>query len=284
MPRSIDHLVFALKDLQKGKQFFTQLGFTSAPLGIHPFGTGNHNVFFDQSFIELLGILDENKIVPHQPEQFSFSAFNQNFLQEKEGVSMIVIQTKDAKADYHRLTAAGLSCSTPFHFSRGNQLADGSIVEVGFTTSFFQSDLLPKLAFFVCQHHHPEYIWQTAYQQHENSSCTIESIHLVVDFPKKILPFMQLVFDSDSVEKTASGFQLYTKNESINIISNDHYKQTNHSSERVRIPFISTIKIKVKNLEKSKDIFVQSKIIFQEKRQSLFIDSSNAFGVNLEFV
>ncbi len=281
MPRSIDHLVFALKDLPKGKRFFNQLGFTSAPLGVHPFGTGNHNVFFDQSFIELLGVLDESKIVPHQETQFSFSAFNHDFLQQQEGVSMVVIQTQDAEADYHRLTAAGISCSTPFYFSRGNQLADGSTVEVAFTTSFFQSTLLPGLAFFVCQHHHPEYIWQAAYQQHENTSHSIGSIDIVVDDPETILPFMQVIFDSTSFEKTATGVQLHTQNESIQIMNKTAFERKHDRPVKASTPFIGAVEIKVKNLEKSRRILREKKILFFEKEESLLIDSTNAFGVHL---
>jgi len=194
---------------------------------------------------------------------------------------MIVIQTQDAKADYHRLTAAGISCSDPFHFSRGNQLADGSIVEVAFTTSFFQSELLSGLAFFVCQHHHPEYIWQTAYQQHENTSLSIASIDIVVDYPDQVLPFIQLIFDSYSYEKISDGFQLQTENERIYLITKNHFEKKYNTLIKTTTPFIGGIEIKVKNLEQAQKRLAEKNIPFKRKEHVLLIDSNNAFGVNL---
>ncbi|MEO1399011.1 MAG: VOC family protein, partial [Pseudomonadota bacterium] len=40
-PRSIDHLVFPVADIGAARERYTQLGFTVAPDGKHPFGTEN---------------------------------------------------------------------------------------------------------------------------------------------------------------------------------------------------------------------------------------------------
>jgi len=56
-PRTIDHIVLPVADINVARERYERLGFTVAPDGKHPFGTENCCVFLeDGTFLEPLGI------------------------------------------------------------------------------------------------------------------------------------------------------------------------------------------------------------------------------------
>lgn len=285
MSRSIDHLVLAVHDLSAGRSFFQQLGFQTAPLGVHPFGTGNHNIFFDQSFLEILSVLDTSKIIPHDGDQhFSFSAFNAQYLSKRQGVSMMVVNTEDARADEHRLKIAGWQTYTPFHFSRPNVLPDGSRVEVAFTATFCSHSKLPNLAFFVCQHHNPEHVWQKKYQQHPNQIKGMSEIDIICDHPSEVLPLLASLFNTQA-STDSSTCHLDTAKERINILRPARFKQqygakTNWSA----IPAFGAITF---NLEAASwtlmlETLHKNNVPFTRTESQCIIHPEDAFGVFLK--
>lgn len=83
MARGLDHIAQAVHDLDAAAALYRSLGFTVGARNRHPraWGTQNHIVQFQGTFIELLAITDESGIAPHAPRQFSFGAFNRHFLE-----------------------------------------------------------------------------------------------------------------------------------------------------------------------------------------------------------
>ncbi len=59
MPRAIDHLVIAARDLPEQAALYRRLGFQVGARNRHPWGTENHIVQFDGAFLELIGLGDE---------------------------------------------------------------------------------------------------------------------------------------------------------------------------------------------------------------------------------
>ena len=97
--RGINHLVLAGNDLDAMRSAYAALGFTLAPRGQHPFGTGNSVIQLHGSYLELLAVTKPQDVVEHGPRSFSFSAFNRDYLKRHEGFSMLVFDTPDAGAD-----------------------------------------------------------------------------------------------------------------------------------------------------------------------------------------
>ena len=52
MTRGIDHLVLAVRDLEKARTFYQRLGFTLTPRAQHPWGTANHLAQLNGCFLE----------------------------------------------------------------------------------------------------------------------------------------------------------------------------------------------------------------------------------------
>jgi len=183
MTRGIDHLVLAVRDLEKARAFYETLGFTLTPRAQHPWGTANYLAQFSGCFLEILGIAEPAAIPPHEAGKFSFGAHNRGFLAKREGMSMLVFQSHDARRDQAEFAAAGLKTYAPFDFGRTAKLPDGTTAKVAFSLAFVTDPRMPDSAFFTCQQHAPKYFWKRDYQVHANGARTIAEVVMVAPEP-----------------------------------------------------------------------------------------------------
>lgn len=182
-PRGLDHLVIGVRDLDAAGAFYERLGFTVGARNRHPWGTENRIVQFPGSFLELITIGDANAIVPPAPRQFSFGHFVREALGRGEGLSMLVLESTDAKADAAAFQTAGIGDFEPFFFERQAKRPDGSTVRVAFSLAFAADPLAPECGFFVCQQHEPQNFWNPAFQQHANGASALSAAVMVTDDP-----------------------------------------------------------------------------------------------------
>ncbi|OSQ39086.1 VOC family protein [Thalassospira mesophila] len=180
MNKKIDHLVLCVRDLDLACERYRQLGFTVTPRAVHPFGTGNALVQLDGMYLELLAVVDPNKIGPDDIDRpFSFAVYNRDFLRLREGMSMLALQSHDAHADRAAFIKAGAAVPDVFDFERKGQTPDGALVDLGFSLAFASHPLLRHGVCFSCQHHHPaENFYFPEYQNHINSAVSIDRIFL----------------------------------------------------------------------------------------------------------
>src|ERR1700749_2469389 len=118
MPQGLDHLVHAVRDLDAAADFYGRAGFTVGGRNRHPWGTHNRIVQLKNCYIEILEVADPEKIVAHGPRSFSFGAFHRDFLGRREGLSMLLLNSRDAVADARAYQAAGISDFDVFDFAR----------------------------------------------------------------------------------------------------------------------------------------------------------------------
>ncbi len=197
--KAINHLVLAGCDLEAMRAHYAALGFTVTPRGQHPFGTGNSLIQLDGSYLELLAVTTPADVPEHRAGQFSFAAFNRDYLKRHEGFSMLVLDTPDARADIDAWRAAGLQTYEPFDFSRQAKLADGREIVVRFSLAFVSHPAAPWLGLFACQHHAPEYFAQARYLQHANGARRVHDVWIVGDAAPDLAAFMQIVTGAKAV-------------------------------------------------------------------------------------
>lgn len=183
MPRGIDHLVVAVRDLDAARDVYTRLGFTLTPEARHPFGTANALIQLDGGFLELLGIADPAAIPEAAGEAFSFGAFNRSFLKKREGVSMLALRSSDPAADRADFEARGLPVHEPFRFERTAVDSDGSEKDLAFSLTFTGDPAIPDAAFFTCHNERPENFWRPGYQVHANGALRIAAAIMVARDP-----------------------------------------------------------------------------------------------------
>jgi hypothetical protein len=222
--KGIDHLVLSGRDFEAMRERYLRLGFTLTPPARHPFGTGNSLAQLDGCFLELLTVLDPSAIPEHRPGQFSFAAFNRDFLKRREGFSMLVLDSSDARADVAQFRMTGLETYEPFDFSRKAKLPSGEEVTVGFSLAFATDREMPEAGFFTCQHHAPQHFWKPEYQRHANAAVTIEEVCLVADDPRRVESFIAR-FAGAEVERTAAGSRFSTARGDILIASPNAFSE-----------------------------------------------------------
>ncbi len=185
--RQIDHVVIAVRDLDRLVAQYRALGFTVTPRGHHDWGTMNNLVQFPaENFVELLAIEDAGRIPAHafdtSPPRFSFGAHNRDYLLDAEGMSMLVLSGNDSVADVATFAARGLQTYAPFDFSRRAQQPDGSEVEVAFSLAFVSHPDAPQVGLFTCHNRYPHHFYRAAYQSHANGATGL--VEVVACAPK----------------------------------------------------------------------------------------------------
>lgn len=137
MPTGIDHVVIAVRDLERATADFTAAGFTVAPGGEHTSGD-THNAlvpFGDGSYFEL--------IAWQRPDEPLDTAWWRRF-QAGEGLIDFALRTDDLDAEVARLRAYGLNVPDPE--AGGRTRPDGQRVE--WRNLHFGEGTAPSLPFY----------------------------------------------------------------------------------------------------------------------------------------
>jgi hypothetical protein len=204
MPRGIDHLVHAVRDLDAAADLYRRLGFTVGAENLHPWGTHNHMVQFPGCFLELLAVIEPEKL-GSEPIAALFGTFNRLFLKRQEGLSFLMLESRDAAADAAEFRTIGIGVSDALHFEREAMKPDGSKVKVGFSVAFTRDSHASDVGFAVCQQHFPENFWAPAFQKHPNSTTGIAGAVLVAENPSDLHIFLSAFVGERELQATSSG-------------------------------------------------------------------------------
>lgn len=225
MVRGLDHLVVAVRDLDAAAAAWEALGFTVTPEARHSWGTANRLVQLDGFFIELLCVADETLITEAGPDGFSFGAFNRDFLKNRQGGSMLVLESLDPEADRAAYLGHGLKLYEPFWFERTATFADGTTGKVAFDLTFVSDRLAPGIGFFTCRNRYPETFWRPSFQIHDNGAESIESVTLVAADPSDHHEFLGGFSGQREMRATSLGLEVATPRGRILVLTPGAYSQ-----------------------------------------------------------
>jgi hypothetical protein len=210
MARGLDHIVHAVHDLDAAASLYERLGFIVGSRNRHPWGTHNRVVQLDRFFVELLTVGEPDKIPPHGPRSFSFGAFQRDFLTRREGLSMLLLDGRDAKADAAAFRAAGIGDFDVFDFEREGRRPDGSTVKLAFSLVFATDARAPDAGFATCQHHFPQNFWNPAAQAHRSGATTVAGAVMVAENPSDHHVFLSALTGERELLATSSGVTVTT--------------------------------------------------------------------------
>jgi catechol 2,3-dioxygenase-like lactoylglutathione lyase family enzyme len=219
MPRGLDHLVLAVRDLDAAGRFYESLGFTVGARNRHPWGTENRLVQFPGTFLELITVGEGAVITPHKPHRFSFGAFVRDYLSRREGLAMLVLASDDAEADRAGFARAGIGDFETFFFERQAKRPDGTSVRVAFSLAFADNRLAPEAGFFVCQQHAPENFWNPAFQRHANGAHRLAAVTMVAENPAAQAEFLHAFTGEHGHVPTPAGITIQTPRGQIDVMT-----------------------------------------------------------------
>lgn len=288
MPRAIDHVVHASRDLGRQAEFYKRLGFTVGARNHHPWGTENHIVQFADHFLELIGQGPGFRApVDLDPHVFSFAGFVAQELARGEGVSMLAFQTQDAAAARAEFKAAGVGDFEPFHFERKGRKADGSESHVAFTLAFARSKLMPHVGFFACQHHRPEDFFAAQWQMHANGAVGVAGVVLIAENPAAHAEFLSAVTGQREMLATSMGVDLEVADEqSVEVLTDAAFVHRFGAAAlgaAMGEARVAACRIAVRDLGVVEEIFRDNQIAAERVGQRLVVPPTAAYGVALAF-
>ncbi|MBM6595743.1 VOC family protein [Microvirga pudoricolor] len=284
MSRRIDHLVVAVRDLDKAASFYRSLGFQVGARNRHPWGTENHVVQVPGGFIELITVGDASGIAPHGPDTFSFGAFVQDYLRHREGLAMLVLDSRDAKADASEFARKGIGAFEPFFFERKAKRPDGSETQVSFTLAFARNEAAPRAGFFVCQQHFPENFWNPAFQTHDNGADRLSSVALAAPEPERHKDYLTAFTGVAPGEPEAHDFTFPLNEGHLDVMTPDDAAEIFGSVEaELDQPAFVAFSVRLRDLPAQAHRLDAAGIPYQHIGSRLIVPASVAFGVAIGF-
>jgi catechol 2,3-dioxygenase-like lactoylglutathione lyase family enzyme len=217
VPRGLDHIVQAVRDLDAAAELYRRLGFTVGARNKHSWGTHNQLIQLPGFFVELLTVAEPEKL---GSDGFStlFGRFNQSFLGRHEGLSILLLEGKDAAADAAAFKSAGIAATDTMRFEREGKRPDGSTVKVAFSLVFARDAGAPETGFATCQQHFPDNFWNPAFQQHANTASAIAAVVLVAENPSDHHIFLSAFSGVRDLYATSSGITAATPRGDIRVM------------------------------------------------------------------
>jgi hypothetical protein len=234
MPQGLDHIVHAVRNLDAAAAIYQRAGFIVGVRNAHPWGTHNRIVQFGNAYIELLEVAEPDKIPPHVARRFAFGAFNRDFLMRQEGLSMLVLKSRDADADQSTFNLSGIGGYDSFHFSRQGVGPDGAPVNLAFSLAFATDPRSPEVGFAVCQNHNVESFWNPAFQSHANGATRITAAVGVADNPSDHLIFLGAFTGASDLRSSSLGIKAAAENEEIEIVDEKAFRDQFGVAPRVK--------------------------------------------------
>ena len=284
MPRPIDHLVLAVRDLDEARATFQRLGFTLTPVARHPFGTANALAQFGGSFLEILAVADTAAIPPGDGTHFSFGAFNRDFLEGGEGLSMLVLKSTDAAADRADFAANDLRTYEPFGFERVATGPDGTERKVAFSLTFTSDSRLKRAGFFTCQHHYPENFWKAEFQRHANGALDIAAAVMVTRDPADFHEFFTHFTAMHEGTATSFGISFDLGDGSrVEVLSPVGFKAFFGEDVAPDPRRFLGMRVKVADIGAVAALLTENRVPFSAHGEALVVPSQAAHGVALAF-
>jgi catechol 2,3-dioxygenase-like lactoylglutathione lyase family enzyme len=284
VPHGLDHVVHTVRDLEKAGEFYARLGFTVGARNQHPWGTHNRIVQLKNCYIEILEVAEPEKIVPHAARSFSFGAFQRDYAESRQGLSMLLLNSGDAAADARAFEAAGMSDYEVFNFAREGKKPDGATVKLAFSLVFTRDPMSPDLGLALCQHHFPENFWNSVFQTHVNGAQRVGGVVLVASDPTRHEDFLR-AYTGCEPDRDANGVVAHTGNGDIEVMRPSSYR------DRFGVPavaigeamMLNAMRFAVDDLAQAQALLRQSGLGHRNLDGRLIVPPEIAFGATLIF-
>jgi len=285
MPRGLDHLVHAVRDLDAAGDLYTRLGFTVGARNRHPWGTHNRVVQLPGFFIELIAVGEPDKIGAATLGTFSFGPFVRDFLARGEGLAMLALEGRDAEADAKDFRRAAIGDFAPFRFEREGQRPDGTPVKLGFSLAFARDPGAPDAGFFVCQQHYPENFWSPTFQTHANGAVAVAAVVLVAENPSDHHIFLSAFTGVRDLRATSTGVTVETPRGAVQAVDPPAFR----TQYGVEPPDVSrgarfaAVRLATRDLAATRALLGKSGIPFAAHMGRLVIGPAAARGATIVF-
>jgi len=151
-----------------------------------------------------------------------FGAYNRDFIQRGEGLSVLFLESKDAHPDEIEFRAASILTAPTMRFEREGKRPDGATIKVAFSLTFADATGSPNIRFVTCQQHYPENFWNPAFQRHANGVTGIIGVVAVAERPERRAHFFETFAGAPPIASN-DGFTITTPRGAIDMLVPDAF-------------------------------------------------------------
>ena len=284
MARGLDHIVHAVRDLDACGTLYERLGFIVGARNRHDWGTHNRVVQLPGFFIELLTFAEPDKLGRDGLSQH-FGAPNRDFLTRQDGLSGLLLDSRDAAADAALYRDAGIAAAEPLRFGREGRRPDGTPIRLAFSLAFARDPAGAEAVFAACQHHFPENFWNPAFQQHRNGTTGVAGVVMVADNPSDHHIFLSAFTGERELLATSSGVTVTTPRGTIQVMDPSAYQR--HFGvpppDLARGARLAALVFAVRDRAQVAAQLEQAKIAAAERMGRIVVGPRDAMGATLAF-
>lgn len=270
----IDHAIIGVRDLEQARRAYEKLGFRATPRGRHVgWGTANYCLMFEQDYLELLGIVD--------PKAFTNDL--DSFLETREGLLSVVLNSADAAATHATWKAAGLKPAKVKDLSR---LIEPD-TELHFQNVQLNAKVTADVPMFACSHLTADKMRQPGWAEHPNGAIGIKTMTAVTRDPTSVVEPMSQLFgaaritetDNTVAVHTGSGILLFATPDDLDMLHPE--LETELDTDKATLAVLT---VRVRDLEGAADWLGKTGIPFRRDAGGIIgVSAEHACGVMLEF-
>jgi catechol 2,3-dioxygenase-like lactoylglutathione lyase family enzyme len=275
----IDHVIVAVRDLDRARMGWTQLGFTLSARGRHiGQGTANYCVMFEGDFLELLGIVDPADNV----ERLAAS------LARREGARAVAFAPAGTAEDARSaLLVRGLHPSELRTLGRRMELAEGPVIP-RFGLIGLAAEETPGLPdSFICAHLTPELMRRREWLDHPNGAARLKGIHVLVENTAALLEPYDRLFGIQQVTTTDAAVRVHVGRHCILFSTPDDFLTMHPALDLdadFPLPGIVSLELATAHRVRTAEYLDHSRVAFDETPDgSLVVPASEANGAILFF-
>lgn len=222
----IDHPLILVRDIEAARGFYTRLGFTLTPVGLHPWGTSTSLAVLERSALELMGIYDDTVLDALSAGSFRFGRHMHDALAEREGLSLVALHSRDTPGDAQVMAARGIETQGHIDFRRRVRPPGRDWDEAVVSLDILLDPALPRVSHFLARQHKPELLWVPDWMDHANGARFVAAVTYLADDPEPLVRRLDAMFGgaAEGAAEGAGGWEIATGQGSFRVIRPDQWQ------------------------------------------------------------
>ncbi len=267
--RLFDHFVLVAGSLPDARKHYRRMGFTVAPDGVHPFGTYNANMYFqDGPMIETLAV--ENPVA-YAKAIATGNSFVKNDAAYREaqgdrGFSHVVLTSSDADRDHAAFQERSVSGGDLVPFSRAFEQPDGRVETIAVKLAFATPAKAQTGFYFTCEDVVAAAVDRSLLLNHENGALGAKQVLSCSRDPLIYVEFLRNLFGADEIRVRDGSVACLAPNGCASIVTPEVLLQDYGIEQRPSGTDLlhSGLVFQVTDLESTKALFTHNNILYDQ--------------------
>jgi hypothetical protein len=283
---SFHHVGLIVADIDTTVRQFECLGFAFAPLSIHkfalrpgeplvPLGTGNRCAIFHNNFLEIVGVIDQERwrqITTAQRGPYNVDAFIARY----QGLHVMHFGADDIEVVRARFAKTGVAASEITRIERNVDTPDGPRMMKA-ETLYFPPGTNPEGAVQIASHRTPELVLQPRYMKHSNGAVSITEC--IVCTPETAAYAAKYERYSGHAAKQTGNLRVVDLGRSrVVVVAPDHLGDVIPDCVPPALPFLAGFTVAADSLEQSRAHLRKAGVPFREHGGRLVVSPAHGCG------